>query len=162
MSCFPSTAAILLLFSNASYKERQCKLFVSSERYVRTAPFSTSSLGCTRTYWIPKSSPGYRASSLAVILPPAISCTLLSPSPSKGYAHDIMFRPSHAQQRPFFGHCVFVLVCLKSSQHTNTTFRNIGIVFLFVFSDNWKKFLTHISVVSYVKSMSNITGHCDT
>jgi hypothetical protein len=101
VSCFPSAAAILLLFSNASHKEPRCKLFVSSEHYVRTAPFSTSSLGCTRMYWIPKSSPGYRASSLAVILPPAISCTLLFPSPAKGYSHDIMFRPSHAQELPF-------------------------------------------------------------
>jgi len=105
---FPSAAAILLLFSKASYKERRCKLFVSSERYVRTAAFSTSSFGCTRMYWIPKSSPGCRASSLAVILPPAIPCTLLFPSPGRGYSQDKMFRPSHAQELPFpWSLCVY-------------------------------------------------------
>jgi hypothetical protein len=162
VSYFPSAAAILFLFSNASYKERRCKLFVSSERYVRTAPFSTSTLGCTRMYWIPKSSPGCRASSLAVILPPAISCTLLFPSPGEGYSHDIMF--AHHMHRKFrsLGHCVLILVCLKSSQHTNTSFRNAVFVFVFVFSDNWKKILLHISDVSHAKPLSNITGHCDT
>jgi hypothetical protein len=109
VSYFPSAAAILLLFSNASYKERRrCKLFVSSESYVRTAPFSPSSLGRTRMYRIPKSSPGCCASSLTVILPPATLCTLLFPSPSKGYSRDIMFRPSHAQEFPFhWSLCVY-------------------------------------------------------
>jgi len=159
---FTSAAAILLLFSNASYKERRCKLFVSSERYERTTPFSTSSLGCTRMYWIPKSSPGYRASSLAVILPPAISCTLLFPSPSKGYSHDIMFRHHMHRNSRYLGHYVFILICLKSSQHanTNTEFRNA--VFVFVFSDNWKTFLLHISAVLHVKTLSNIIRYCDT
>jgi hypothetical protein len=83
------------------YKECPCKLFVSFELYGRTAPFSTSSLGCTQMYWIPKSSPGYRASSLAVIPPPATRTLYFPHHQAKVYSDDITFRPSHAQESPF-------------------------------------------------------------
>jgi hypothetical protein len=92
LSYFPSAAAILLLLSNASYKEHRCKLFVNSVRYVRTAPLRLQVSDVLDPQIFPR---------VPCIFISSDPTTCYLPSPSKGYSHDTMFRPSHAQELPF-------------------------------------------------------------